>query len=180
MMTGNKNLSLYQLGNEYQKLLADLYDLDTGEVNKEVEQQLNELAPTTEKKCIAVASYMKRLENDKKEVESLIQELQDRLAAYKEEITKWKDYLQTNMERCQINEIKCPYFTLKLSKNPYGTDIIDEAQIPEKFMNVREVVKTEIKPNRNAIIEEFLRTGIQVPGAIVRQKTKLKISIDKL
>lgn len=174
------NLSLYQLGTEYQSLLSQLYDHETGEVNEEVDAQLNALSTTTEEKCIAVTSWIKRLESDQNQLEKMVEEILSRGLAFTKEINKWKDYLKTNMERCQITEVKCPYFTLKIKKNPYSTDIFDEAQIPERFMRTREIVKVERKADKNAIKEEVLNTGIQIPGAIVQQNTKLQILTDKI
>lgn len=174
------NLSLYQLGNEYQNLLSQLYDAETGEVNQEVDEALSALSATTEQKCIAITSWIKKLESDKREIEFMKEEILKREAAFNKEINRWQDYLKTNMERCQITEVKCPYFTLKIKKNPYSTDIFDEAQIPERFMREREIVKVERKPDKNAIKEEVLQTGIQIPGAIVQQNTKLQILTDKI
>lgn len=174
------NLSLYQLASEHQRLLAQLYNPETGEVNEEIDAELTALSATTEKKCIAVTSWIKKLEADKREIQFIKEEILKREAAFNKEIDKWHDYLKFNMERSQITEVKCPYFTIKIKKNPYSTEVLDEAQIPEKFMRKREIVKTEIKPDKDAIKEEVLRTGIQVPGTNVYQKTKLEILTDKI
>lgn len=180
MISSNQNLSLWQLGSEYQNLFSQLYDQETGEVNMEVDARLNDLVPSAEKKCLAVASFMKKLESEERELSLLQQEIENRMASYKKEINRLHDYLKTNMERCNIQEVKCPYFTIKLKKNPYSTEVFDESQLPEKFMVTREIVKVETKPDKNAIKEEVLKTGVQVPGANVSQKTKLVISIDKI
>ncbi len=79
-----------------------------------------------------------------------------------------------------ITEVKCPYFTLRIKNNPYSTDIVSEKDIPEKYMKSREVIKMEVKPDKNLIKEDVLKTGIQVPGAYVAQKTKLEILTDKI
>lgn len=173
-------LSLYKLGNEYQQLFSQLYDHETGEINEAVDAQLSALQPVTEKKCIAIGAYIKDLESEKREIEFLKAEIAKREAAYTKEIGKWHTYLQSNMERCGITVVKSPYFTVKLKKNPYSTDIYDEDQIPEKYMKTREIVKVEVKPDKNAIKEEVLKTGVQIPGASVQQKTKLEILTDKL
>jgi hypothetical protein len=78
------------------------------------------------------------------------------------------------------SEVKSPFFTIRLKKNPYSTDITDASQIPIQYMNTREIVKVETKPDKNAIKEEVLKTGVQIPGANVHQKVQLQILIDKL
>lgn len=179
-MSIQRNVSLWQIKSEYQNLLHNLYDYETGEINQEVDAQLNALSDTAENKCIAIASWIKHMESEKKQIDFMKEEILKREAAYEKEINKRLDYLKTNMEGCGITEVKCSYFTLKIKKNPYSTDIVNEADIPEKFMKTKEVVKIEVKPDKNAIKEEVLKTGIQVPGAQVAQKTKLEILVDKL
>jgi Gp157 protein len=176
----SNSLSLYHLSKQYQALFAELYNHETGEVNEEIEVKVNELLPAIETKCINVANWIRKLEAEKREVEFLEQEIQKRKAAYTEEINHWQEYLKKEMQFNKLTFINCPYFTLKVKTNPYSTDIVDEFQIPAKFMKVKEIKRIETKPDKEAIKEEVLRTGIQVPGAHVAQKTKLEISINKL
>lgn len=175
-----KEISLYKIANEYQSLLNHLYDHETGEINQAIQEKIDELEPSAEKKCIAVASYIKKMESEKREIDFLKNELAAREKSYEKEINRLHDYLKYNMERCKIKEINCPYFTIKLKINPPSTDILDESIIPEEYMRKKEIIKTEIKPDKIAIKENVLKTGIQIPGAIVSQKTQVKISIDKL
>lgn len=179
-MTTQRKPSFWEIKNEYQGLLSQLYDHETGEVNQEVDAQLSALSTTAEDKCIAIASWIKQMESEKKQIEYMHQEIMEREAAYDKAIARNLDYLKRNMEDCGISEVKCKYFTLRIKKNPYATDVYDESQVPEQFMRKREIVKLEIKADKNAIKEEVLRTGVQVPGASVQQKTKLEILTDKL
>jgi hypothetical protein len=174
------NLSLYHLTNEHQRLLSQLYDYETGEVDLEVEAQLSALSDTTEKKCIAIASYMKSIEADKAQLDHFKKELAEREDAYDKKLIQLHDYLKSNMERQKMTEVSCPYFTIKIKKNPMSTDILNEKDIPAHFIKTREIVKVESKPDKNAIKEEVLRTGLQIPGAYVHQKTKLEIITDRL
>lgn len=172
--------NLYQLTTEYQKLLPNLYDQETGEVNEEVEAQLNALSLTSEKKFIAVASWIKSMEAEKKEIEFIKKQIEEREAAYDKEINKATNYLDHHMKRCNIKEIKCPLFTIKIKINPPSTEIFDLSQLPEKFIRTRKIEKVEKTGDKAAIKEEVIRTGIQVPGAYVQKKTKLEIITDKI
>jgi len=173
-------ISLFQLSKEYDVLLSQLYNRETGEVNQEIEAQINSLSMTTEKKCLSIASYIKNLESDKREIEFLKDQIKERERAYDKEIERLQNYLKYNMEKQKMSEISCPYFTIKIKTNPWSTDIIDESQIPEKYMTKKIITKEEIKPNKNLIKEDVLKTNIQIPGAIVKQNTKLEISITKI
>jgi hypothetical protein len=176
----SNSLSLYHLSEQYETLFNQLYDHETGEVNQEIEAQVNALLPQLEAKCIAVGNWIKKLESEKREIEFMKDEIQKREEAYSKAVTKWQDYLKTNMEKNNMTKISCPYFTLKIKKNPLSTDIYDEFQLPSKFMRTKEIVKVEMKPDKEAIKAEVLKTGVQVPGAIVAHKTKLEMSISSL
>lgn len=179
-MSIQKSASLWQIKSDYQSLLSDLYDHETGEINQEIDLKLCELADSAENKCIAVASWIKQMQSEQSQIEYMKQEILKRESAYQKEIDKRMDYLKTNMTSFGITEVKCPYFTLRIKSNPYSTDIVSEKDIPEKYMKSREVIKMEVKPDKNLIKEDVLKTGIQVPGAYVAQKTKLEILTDKI
>jgi hypothetical protein len=181
MNSQNKNLSLWKLTNEHQKLLAELYDPETGEVNEIVQAKLDQLEPSIEKKCIAVTQWIRKMESEERELDALLHEVENRKAAYNKEVERHVKYLEMNMERKGIKEIVCPYFTVRLKKNRHSTDITDQNLIPDKFIKTRIIPeKIESNPDKNLIKEEVISTGIQVPGAYVYQKNKLEISTNKL
>ncbi len=180
-MQTEKNLTLWQLTNEHQKLLSELYDFETGEVNEIVQAKLNALCKTEEEKCITTTHWMKKLESDRKQVEDVLTSLKNRIAAYDAAIERHKKDLEFNMLSQGITKISCPYFTIRLKKNPYGTEITNKAEIPGEFIKLRVIPeKIEHNPDKNLIKEEVLRTGKQVPGAYVSQKNKLEILMDKI
>jgi len=174
------NISLFQLSKEYDLLLSNLYDQETGEVNQDIENKINELSLTTEKKCLSIASYIKNLESDKREIEFLKDQIKEREKTYDKEIERLQNYLKMNMEKQSMSEITCPYFTIKIKTNPYSTEIVDEDQIPEKYLTRKVITKEEVRPNKNLIKEEYLKTNTQIPGTLVKQNTKLEISINKI
>lgn len=176
----SNSLSLYDLGSEYQRLIPQLYDPETGEVNQEVDAQLNALSPTSEQKCIAVASWIENMKSEKAHIEHMKQQILRREQAYENEIIEKEEYLKKNMIRCGIKEIKCPYFKIKITYNPYSTKVFDKNIIPERFIKTKEVTKTNVSIDLMAIKEEVLRTGISVPGAVVQKKSNVVISVDKI
>lgn len=167
------NTSLYQLTHEHALLLSQLYDHETGEVNAEVENQLSASSKSVKEKCIAVADYIQHLENS-------LSQLSERKTAYEKKIRQMENYLQYNMEYHGIDKIECPFFTVRIKTNPYSTEILDEELIPIDYMNYKVIEKIEAKPDKTKIKEQFLKTGLQVPGTYVTKKTQLKIEIDKI
>jgi hypothetical protein len=174
------NLSLYELTHDHASLLSQLYDHETGEVNLEIEEKLSASSQSIDKKCISVAKYIQNLENEKAQLEEFKNQIKKREAAYDSKIERMESYLKSNMEFHGIEKVECPFFTVRIKTNPYSTEILDKELIPPKFIKTREIVKIEETPDKNAIKEEFLKNGLQIPGTYVTKKTQLKIDIDKI
>ncbi len=174
------NLSLYQLTHEHSLLLSQLYDHETGEVNQEIEEKLTSSSRSVQDKCLSVASYIQHLESEKAKLDHFKKQLAEREDAYDDKIERMHRYLKSNMEYADIERVECPFFTIRIKTNPYSTDIIDESIIPKELINYKIIEKVEAKPDKNAIKEQVLKTGIQVPGAYVSKKTVLKIDIGKI
>lgn len=174
------NLSLYQLSHEHSLLISQLYDHETGEVDSAIEEKLSASSQSVENKCISVASYIQHLESEKAQLDHIKKQIKEREAAYEAKIERMERYLKSNMEYAGIEKVECPYFTIRIKANPYSTEILDESLIPKDLMTHRLIEKVEVKPDKNAIKEQVLNSGIQVPGAYVSKKTQLKIEIDKI
>jgi hypothetical protein len=174
------SLSLYQLTHDHQSLLSQLYDYETGEVNKEIEEKLNASSHSIEKKCISVASYIQHLESERAQLDHIKKQIKEREAAYDDKIEGLEKYLKSNMEYHGIEKVECPYFTIRIKNNPYSTEILDESLIPKDYINYKVIEKVETKPDKNAIKEQVLKTGQQIPGAYVSKKTQLKIEIGRI
>lgn len=164
------NLSLYEIANEYQAVLVNLYDDETGEINEEAEKQLNEVGEAIEKKAIAVASFIKNMEAERKAIDDAKKAMAEREARLERKEQYMRAYLQSNMERTGKSEIGCPYFVIKLKKNPVSTDILDEALIPDEYKKAKTVITIDkIK------IKSDIQNGVVVPGAALKQNLKLEI-----
>ena len=173
-------MNLHNLTFEHQKILSELYNHETGEVNEEAEAQLNALSPQVNDKCVAVAHWIKKIEANKRELAHMKEEIDKREQAYNTSMDRWNDYLKSNMEKCGLKEISCPYFTIKIRKNPLSTTILNEFDIPSRFLITKEIVRITTIPDKNSIKEEVEKTGIQVPGTLVEQKTRLEIVVDEI
>lgn len=172
------NLSLYQIGNEYQQLLDQLYDWETGEVNQEIQARIDALEPMGEKKAIAISSFIKNMEAASKEIEDARKLMAKRQERIDKQVASLKNYLMFNMKRCNITEISCPYFKIKIKKNPYSTEVFDESQVPDEYKC--KVIKEVITVAKNKVKEDFVNNGVIVPGTKVERKEKLEISLDKI
>lgn len=163
-------MNLYNIANEYVELLEKSFDSETGEINEVVLYELNEVKESVEKKSIALASYIKNIEAEKKAIEEAKKEMDKRESTLKNKVEYLTQYLQTNMEKCEINEIKCPYFKIRLKKCPVSVKVLDESLIGEEYKRT----KVEISIDKMKLKEELL-AGVVIPGVVLHQNNKLEI-----
>lgn len=163
-------MKLFEIANQYESLLEQSFDTETGEVNELAMAKLDEVTNDIKEKGIAIASFIKNIDAERKAIEDAKKAMAEREARLDRRVTYLTTYLQSNMERCEINEISCPYFVIKLKKCPLSVDILDETAIPDDYKRVKEVVSVDkIK------LKEEILAGVIVPGASLKQNMRLEI-----
>ena len=162
--------NLYEISNEYQALLEQTYDPETGEILPQMLDKLDELAMNMEDKAIAVASYIKNLDAEREAIEKAKKNMAERESRLDKRADYLTQYLQSNMERCGITEIKSPMFVIKLKKCPISTDILDENMIPNDYKKSKEIVTID-----KLKLKEEMLAGVIVSGAVLKQNNRLEI-----
>lgn len=167
-------MKLFEISQEYNAILNDLYD-DEGNENPQALERLGENQLKLEEKAIAIASWLKNLEVEKaqitaakKEIDEAKKNMIDREKTLENKIGRWNGYLQHEMESRGINEIKCPYFVLKLKKNPHSLVVPHEELIDEQYRVY------DWKLDRTRMLSE-LKNGVVINGASLQQKQRLEI-----
>lgn len=163
-------MNLYKIANQYQEILSNTFDQETGEINENAVALLEMAEHKVEEKGIAVASYIKNLDAERKAIEDAKKAMADREKALERRVEWLTNYLQSNMERCGINEIKSPYFGIKLKKCPLSVDIQDENIIPNDYKKTKEVVSID-----KLKIKEEILAGVVIPGVALKQNNRLEI-----
>lgn len=165
-------MNLYAIANEYQALLSQTFDPETGEVNEGAMIALDTIKDDIKDKGIAIASYIKNLEAERKAIEEAKKAMAEREARLDRRADYLAEYLKSNMERCGISVISSPYFEVKIKKNPVSVHIFDESALPSEY--VREKVVTTRSPDK-ALIKEALQAGVELQCATLKQTTRLEI-----
>lgn len=162
-------MNLYQISADYAQILDHLYD-EEGNVNQNEMAKLEDTKLEMDKKAIAVASYIKNLDAERRAIDDAKKDMSDRERRYKKRIEDLEGYLLSNMERCGIDHIKSPHFDIKLKKCPTSVDIYDESVLPDEYKRT----KTETLPDKVKIKEEML-AGVVIPGASIKNNLRLEI-----
>lgn len=162
-------MNLYQIANEYQQIFS-MVD-ENGELDMTALQKLDEMEGALENKAIALASYIKNIEAERTAIEIAKKAMAEREKRLDRRVESLTDYLQSNMERCGINEItRSPYFTIKLKKCPVSVDVLDENAIPNDYKVRKEVVSID-----KMKIKDELKEGVIIPGVQLKQNIRLEI-----
>src|SRR5579883_2317184 len=130
------SLRLYDIAEQYRNLLANLVDDETGVVDETALAKLDQLKDPLETKCINVCRYFKELEAEKAAIEKERKAMAAREKTLKNEIQSLKFYLQSNMVKCNITEIKSPQFVIKLCKGGERVDYDDENLLPDIYKRI--------------------------------------------
>jgi hypothetical protein len=118
--------------------------------------------------CIKLA-VSKQMEANALKME--IERLKKRADKLNKDAEWLEQYVEREMVRSNMTEVKSNIFTLKLRMSPPSVVVEDEAVLPPHFLRI---VPATTAPDKNAI-KEALKDGIDVPGARLHQSLKLNI-----
>lgn len=164
-----KSMTLYEMSEKYQFLNDELYDDETGEINEQAIEKLDSIRDTIQNKCTNIARLFKSIEVTGDAIKAEKDRLSAREKAFRNQVVRLKDYLKTNMEKCDIKKIQCPEFTIAIQNNPVSLEILDENLVPHEYD------KPHIRVIDNTRLKEALRNGLNVPGAELVQGTHVRI-----
>lgn len=157
------SLTLYELTDNYQKLLemADEADPQAFEDTLEaLQDEINHKAENLAKVIRTYEAEVKALEEEKKRLES-------RISARKNKVQRLKDYLKDNLEKAGMQKAKGKTFTVWVQDSE-KVHVSDESAIPEQyFVMKRQLSKTAIK--------EAIENGQQVAGAEIVKNKSIRI-----
>jgi hypothetical protein len=164
-------MKLFEIASEYEEILNNLYDED-GVINEQelIKLESNEIA--MEKKAIAIASYIQNLNAEREAIANAKENMAKRENKYKKEMEFLQSLLLFNLQKRGINEVKCPFFEIKLKKCPLSVDDekLDMDLLPEEYKRT----KVKIEADKVKILQE-MKEGVVIPGAFLKQNMRLQI-----
>lgn len=159
-------MKLYELSDKYNELLELL------EIADDKELFLETLASISDSFEVKVESIIK-LWRQKCAERDFVKQERVRLEAIekrKDKEAQWlHDYVESQMKRTGIKEVKSPLFKIMLQNNPKAVDVIDETAIPEQYWKPQDPVIDK------KAIKEAIEAGETVPGAALKQDQSLRI-----
>lgn len=164
-------MKLYELAQNYvelQKMLEEENNIDPEVIKTTLDAIEEEIAS----KCENIAKLIRTLEAEEK----ILKEEEERLFKKRRTIEsrkEWlKKYVEEQLQKAGIQEVKGKIFTIALRPNPPSVEIVDE----EAFMSAgaKYLIPQPPKIDKRSLLED-LKNGIDVPGAVLKQTKGLRI-----
>ena len=160
--------SLYQLSDEYLVALDTLTQQD--DIPPEaIADTLDGLAGEWEDKALNVARFIKNLEAEAAAINEAKKSMDAREKAASNKAMRLKDYLREQIDRTGLKP-KAADICIKTQKNPASVVIVDEFDLPEDCIEIRETRHID-----KGALKSMLQAGIAMNGARLDQSTRLVI-----
>jgi hypothetical protein len=169
--TKTKLPALYQLADEYRQQLDALADMELDE--QTLADTLESLGGELTEKATNVAMFVRNLEGVSKLKREAAKELMRQADMIDRKSDRIRDYLLTNMIRCEMTKIDSPWFSVAVRNNPPSV-VIDDMEALAAFDSEFIVTKVEQSPDKKAIAAA-IKAGKSVAGVHLESKQSVVI-----
>jgi Gp157 protein len=159
---------LYKIAHEYKSLMDQILECD--ELTEEHLAEIKNAEGAINDKAIAIGTIINNLDAEALGIQEGLKNMEQRFSRVMKKITGLKDYLKTNLEQCNIKEVKSPYFDIKIRNNPPSVIVCEESMIPPQYF-----CETLMRRLNKAILAQDLKNNIEIPGAYLAKHTRLEI-----
>jgi hypothetical protein len=165
-------MQLYKLADNYAKAIRAIESMvEAGELNTETAADtLEGLQGELKDKAINVALHIKNLRSDLAQLEDAKKSFDARIKAAEASLAFYEQYLDANMQKSGLVELKTPEVLVKYKKLPAIVDITGE--VPEPFQRV---IPEKREPDKRAIGDALKAGQVLDFAALIEGRTKLEV-----
>lgn len=157
-------MKLYDLTEQYNQLLEIAEQVDA-ETLKDTLDSINE---AIEDKAESTAKVVRTIEAEANAIDEEIKRLNARKQTLVNNAKGLKEYLQTELEKVNINKVNGSLFTIRIQNNPPSVAVEDETKLQAYL------VEQQPKLDKKALLSD-LKAGKEVEGAQIKQTKSLRI-----
>ena len=161
-------MNLFNIQQQYLHIASELCAND-GELTQELIDALEVNQEQLQEKAVNYGYVIKQLGHEVNAVDIEIKRLQDIKKRNEKAIERMETAISNAMQLYGIEKVDSSFLKLSFRKSE-STEIINEAQIPDKFMTI----KTTKTPNKTAI-KSAIQSGEVVDGAVLSTNFNLQI-----
>ena len=149
---------LYELANEYNEAFATMSEM--GMSQDEIADSMVALEDELAEKAVNCIKYEMNVKSDIDAIDVEIKRLTNKKKQIQNKVSWIKDYLISNMERCEIDKIESPLFTISLRKPTKVAVVTNEEALPIKYLKS----KLTVAVDRRTLLTD-LKAGEEIEGA---------------
>lgn len=166
-------LTLFEIAKEYRQITDVL--MDSGCDEQTLKDTLEGEAWPLELKAQNYGFVIRNLEATAASIKEAEKQMKARREAIEKRAAALLERLKTGLEIAGVTKLECPHFALTIKKNPPSVDVWDERQIPAQYMRTPEPPPPPPAVPDKAAIKAAIQSGVEVPGAMLAQGTRLEI-----
>lgn len=158
--------TLWEINEQIDMLTDQLVDDETGEINEEVMEQLEQLSIDRDEKIEACGIVMKQLASEVDAINAEIKALKARATAKANRHDRIAEYVKQTLqgEKFETSKVAFSY------RKSQSVEVVNEKIVPDewcRFETTRKPVKADIK--------KALKNGEQVPGCVLVESINLQL-----
>lgn len=161
---------LYMLTEKAKELyntLMETADTETGEIDTDISQQLDNMLMEVNEKAVTIGSVYRAMTTEADDIDKEIKRLQAIKKRIDTQAYNLKEYLSTNLQKLGIESVKGMYANISFRNSERC--VVDEIKaIPEEYLRV------EVKPDLTAI-KKAIKSGEEIDGAHIETVKNIQI-----
>ena len=159
-------MTLWEIDSRIEELTMNLVDEETGEINEEAMDELEQLAIDREEKIEGCGIVMKSLRSEIEAINDEIKALKSRAEAKAKRLDRLGEYVKyaLNGEKFETAKVAFSY------RKSQSVEIADDSIVPDewcRFETTRKPVKADIK--------KALKNGESIPGCLLVENMNLQV-----
>ncbi len=165
---------LYKLSDSYQRAVIDIEAMfEAGDIDQTtLADTLEGLEGEVKDKAINVALHIKNIRSDLAQLEGEKKSFEVRIKQAKSSLEFYENYLDTNLVKSGISEIKTDKVLIKYKKLPDIVEVAADAIIPDDFARI---VPESREPDKRAIGDALKAGQVLDFASLITGRTKMEI-----
>lgn len=159
-------MTLWEINEQIEMLTSQLVDEETGEINEDIMEQLEQLDIDKHEKIENCGIVMKSLLAEVDAINEEIKTLKARASAKANRYDRLAEYVKKSLNGDKFETSKVAFSYRKSDK----VDVVNVDIVPEEFLKY----ETKISPMKSLIKKE-LKSGKEVPGCVLTESTNLQL-----
>jgi hypothetical protein len=165
-------MQLYKLTDEYAAAVRNLESMfEAGDIDESaLSDTMESMVGDVMEKAVNVGLHIKNLRSDVEQLEGVKAEFDARIKAAKKQLEFYEGYLDTNMQKAGLTELKSDYCQIKYKALPPIVEITGE--VPDQYMRI---IPEKREPDKVAI-KDAIKSGADFSfAAMITGRTKLEV-----